>query len=121
MTTGPFTGMSRTVESSTKSWIKQVSKPIGSRIQAQVRETVAERIADCLHVQKEPLAEVPGAGAAGRRIDGTYFGDGTWDKKASLELGYDFIAIGDKVEHSARYPDFRRPDLILARLGLARL
>ncbi len=51
----------------------------------------------------------------------TYFGDGTWDQKASLELGYDFIAIGEKVEHSARYPDFRRPDLILARLGLAGL
>ena len=51
----------------------------------------------------------------------TYFGDGTWDKKASLELGYDFIAIEDKVEHSTRYSDFRRPDLIFARLGLARL
>ncbi len=48
----------------------------------------------------------------------TYFGDGSWDQKASLELGYDFFAIGEKVEHTARYPDFRRPDLILARLGL---
>ena len=48
----------------------------------------------------------------------TYFGDGIWDKKASLELGYDFIAIGDKVEHSARYPDFRRPEVILAKLGI---
>lgn len=48
----------------------------------------------------------------------TYFGDGIWDKKASLDLGYDFIAIGDKVEHAARYPDFRRPEVILAKLGM---
>ena len=48
----------------------------------------------------------------------TYFGDGIWDKKASLELGYDFIAIGEKVEHPARYPDFRRSEAILAKLGM---
>ena len=48
----------------------------------------------------------------------TYFGDGIWDKQASEELGYDFIAIGDKVQHHARYPDFRRPESILAHLRL---
>ncbi|MYE49600.1 MAG: serine hydrolase [Gammaproteobacteria bacterium] len=46
----------------------------------------------------------------------TYFGDGVWDKRASEELGYDFIAIGDKVQHPARYPDFRRGKAILSRL-----
>ena len=51
--------------------------------------------------------------APGRR---TYFGDGVWDKQASEELGYDFIAIGDKVQHPARYPDFRRGKAILSRL-----
>jgi len=50
---------------------------------------------------------------AGRR---TYFGDGVWDKRASEELGYDFIAIGDKVQHHARYPDFRQKQTILAHL-----
>ena len=48
----------------------------------------------------------------------TYFGDGIWDKRASAELGYDFIAIGDKVQHHARYPSFRRSGTILAQLGL---
>ena len=52
---------------------------------------------------------------AGRR---TYFGDGIWDKRASEELGYDFIAIGDKVRHNARYPDFRCSETILAHLQL---
>jgi len=36
----------------------------------------------------------------------TYFGDGAWDKKASTELNYSFIAIGNKVEHANRYNDF---------------
>ena len=62
--------------------------------------------------------------AATRALNGaragrtTYFGDGIWDKRASTELGYDFIAIGDKVQHHARYPSFRRSGTILAQLGL---
>ena len=43
--------------------------------------------------RREPRARRPKA--PGRR---TYFGDGVWDKQASEELGYDFIAIGDKVQ-----------------------
>ena len=60
--------------------------------------------------------------AENRALDGrdadrrTYFGDGVWDKRASEELGYDFIAIGDKVQHNARYPDFRCKRTILAHL-----
>lgn len=50
---------------------------------------------------------------AGRR---TYFGDGVWDKRASEKLGYDFIAIGDKVQHLARYPNFRHRQTMLSRL-----
>ena len=59
-----------------------------------------------------------------RALDGrkasrrTYFGDGIWDKRASEELGYDFIAIGDKVQHHARYPDFGEKAVILGTLGL---
>lgn len=54
-----------------------------------------------------------GGRQAGRR---TYFGDGVWDKRASDELGYEFIAIGDKVRHHARYPDFRDKRTILTHL-----
>ena len=35
-----------------------------------------------------------------------YFGDGVWDKKACAELEYDFIAIGDAVEHDQKFIDF---------------
>lgn len=51
-------------------------------------------------------------------VSRTYFGDGIWDKQASEELGYEFIAIGDKVQHHAEYPDFREKAVILRRLGL---
>ena len=48
----------------------------------------------------------------------TYFGDGPWDRHASTELGYEFVAIGRGVEHSVRYDDFRDMDAILVRLEL---
>lgn len=35
-----------------------------------------------------------------------YFGDAVWDKKACNELGYDFIAIGNKVEHHQCYENY---------------
>ena len=43
----------------------------------------------------------------------TYFGDGVWDKKACEELNYDFIAIGNKVDHAVRYNDFSEIDFDL--------
>ena len=49
----------------------------------------------------------------------TYFGDGAWDKRASAELGYRFIAVGRAVEHDARFDDFHDRDAVLACLGLA--
>ena len=48
----------------------------------------------------------------------TYFGDSRYDKEASLELGYDFIAIGENVDHHLRYPNFLDAESILDDLGL---
>jgi len=48
----------------------------------------------------------------------TYFGDGDWDKRASAELGYRFVAIGRKVEHDVRFDDFRDRGAVLRCLGL---
>lgn len=62
--------------------------------------------------------------AARRTLNGatagraTYFGDGVWDKRASEKLRYQFIAIGDSVEHPAQFPNFRDPEPILKILGL---
>jgi len=49
----------------------------------------------------------------------TYFGDGAWDRRASEELGYDFVAIGGAVPSRVAYVDLRETDAILAQLGVA--
>ena len=51
-------------------------------------------------------------------VRATYFGDGAWDRRASEELGYDFIAVGGGVPHPVAYADLRDTDAILSRLGL---
>ena len=48
----------------------------------------------------------------------TYFGDAAWDRSASRELGYEFIAIGSGVDHPTRFADFRAAEPILAELRL---
>jgi phosphoglycolate phosphatase-like HAD superfamily hydrolase len=48
----------------------------------------------------------------------TYFGDGPWDRQASAELGYDFVAVGRGVSHPVAFDDFRDSDAILERLHL---
>jgi len=48
----------------------------------------------------------------------TYFGDGHWDKHACDEAGFDFIAIGDQVEHEFRYSDYTDHAAILNTIGL---
>ena len=48
----------------------------------------------------------------------TYFGDSRYDKEASRELGYDFIAIGENVHHHLQYPSFLDAESILDDLGL---
>jgi phosphoglycolate phosphatase-like HAD superfamily hydrolase len=49
----------------------------------------------------------------------TYFGDGAWDRRASEELGYEFVAVGAGVPHRVAYADLSDADAILAQLGLA--
>ena len=48
----------------------------------------------------------------------TYFGDGAWDRRASAELGYDFVAVGRATEHAVRYDDLRATAAILAQLRI---
>jgi phosphoglycolate phosphatase-like HAD superfamily hydrolase len=48
----------------------------------------------------------------------TYFGDGPWDRRASAELGYDFIAVGRGVEHSLRFDDLADHEAIVTALRI---
>jgi hypothetical protein len=46
----------------------------------------------------------------------TYFGDGPWDRRASEELGYGFIAVGGAVARDVVFADLRDTEAILAKL-----
>ena len=46
----------------------------------------------------------------------TYFGDGHWDKEAAAELGYNFVAIGGRVDHHVAFPDLQDIEAILGQL-----
>ena len=48
----------------------------------------------------------------------TYFGDSRYDKEASVELGYDFVAIGENMDHHRQHPNFVDAASILDDLGL---
>jgi phosphoglycolate phosphatase-like HAD superfamily hydrolase len=48
----------------------------------------------------------------------TYFGDGIWDKKASKELGFNFVLVGNQVIHSRKIMDYSSPEKVLGLMGL---
>lgn len=48
-----------------------------------------------------------------------YFGDGEWDKMATSTLGYEFVAVGNNVQHHTRIPNFAHYDAIFGKLGLS--
>lgn len=48
----------------------------------------------------------------------TYFGDGVWDQRAAAELGFDFVAVGDGVDHHVVFSDLRDIESILRQLGV---
>ena len=56
---------------------------------------------------------------AGRNaVEKIYFGDGIWDKRACEELNYNFIAIGNNVDHETRFMNFLAADELISHLGL---
>ncbi|WP_175469435.1 HAD family hydrolase [Desulfoluna spongiiphila] len=48
----------------------------------------------------------------------TYFGDGPWDKTASRELDYQFILVGNSLQHSKQVDHFRDPRSVLSLIGI---
>lgn len=62
---------------------------------------IAEKLADTRHIKSR-----------------TYFGDGVWDKEASALLGYNFVLVGCRTEHSQQICDFRQADKALRFIGV---
>lgn len=51
-------------------------------------------------------------------ISKTYFGDASWDKKASQALNYRFFLVGNRIEHRNQIKDFKDMESILGMLNL---
>ena len=47
----------------------------------------------------------------------SYFGDGSWDRSACAELGFNFILVGCATQHHQQIDDFRDPELALGYIG----
>lgn len=50
----------------------------------------------------------------------SYFGDAIWDQKATQLLQFNFIQVGDKINHTQQISDFQPSDHIWAMLGLSK-
>jgi phosphoglycolate phosphatase-like HAD superfamily hydrolase len=51
-------------------------------------------------------------------ISKTYFGDASWDKKASEALNYRFFLVGNRIKHKNQIKDFKDMASILGMLNL---
>ncbi|MET0089936.1 MAG: HAD family hydrolase [Candidatus Thiodiazotropha sp.] len=49
----------------------------------------------------------------------TYFGDGPWDVLAAKALGYEFVLVGDRVDHTPSIADYQDLDRVLRLLELS--
>ncbi|MCW8329830.1 HAD family hydrolase [Photobacterium sp. SDRW27] len=47
-----------------------------------------------------------------------FFGDGEWNKHASQELGYDFVAVGNNVRHHNHIPNLGYFEAVFSQLAL---
>jgi hypothetical protein len=52
------------------------------------------------------------------RIPCTYFGDGEWDKKACVGLGFNFVLVGKRAYHHQNIMDFENSSQAMAYIGL---
>tara|TARA_B110000503_G_scaffold19237_1_gene28613 strand:- start:1729 stop:2352 length:624 start_codon:yes stop_codon:yes gene_type:complete len=48
----------------------------------------------------------------------TYFGDGSWDKKACDQLGFSFVLVGNKISHRKNIKDFLSFEKVLECIGI---
>jgi phosphoglycolate phosphatase-like HAD superfamily hydrolase len=51
-------------------------------------------------------------------VSRTYFGDGPWDLKASQDLGYNFVLVGNRIDYHQSISNFKEMDLALNYIGL---
>lgn len=48
----------------------------------------------------------------------TYFGDAAWDQRASSELGYNFVLVGNRIKHNKSVNDLKNINQVLSLIGM---
>jgi hypothetical protein len=48
----------------------------------------------------------------------TYFGDAAWDQGACKELGYNFVLVGNRIQHKQSVDDFTNITQALSLIGI---
>ncbi|MDI3325665.1 HAD hydrolase-like protein [Pontibacterium granulatum] len=71
------------------------------------------------HIARVEIMKLAEARAAEQPLlSRTYFGDAAWDKKASRALDYNFVLLGDRVEHHQAMSDYLDIETATRFIGL---
>lgn len=71
------------------------------------------------HIARVEIMKIAEARAVERPLlSRTYFGDAAWDKTASRALDYNFVLLGDRVEHHQSIPDYLDTQVATRYIGL---
>lgn len=71
------------------------------------------------HISRTAIMRIAAFRATGGKdCPCTYFGDAVWDKTASEKLGYNFVSVGNKLEHDNNITSYEPAGEILRRIGL---
>ncbi len=67
------------------------------------------------HISRVEIMKCAASKAIGQNVyPCTYFGDGSWDKKACAQLGFNFVLVGNKIKHHQHIASFQPFDQALA-------
>lgn len=71
------------------------------------------------HISRTEIMKCAASKATGGKVyPCTYFGDGSWDKNACEQLGFNFVLVGSKVKHNQHITSFKSSNEALAYVGL---
>ncbi|MFC1503720.1 HAD hydrolase-like protein [Pseudomonadota bacterium] len=71
------------------------------------------------HVQRTKIMQVSESRCKCKSfISKTYFGDGVWDKKACIDLAYNFVLVGERLEHSKQIDNFLIHPQVMSHIGI---
>ena len=71
------------------------------------------------HFSRTEIMKIAREKAIGNdQIPCTYFGDGEWDKRACDELDFNFVLVGNRINHNQKIMNFNESKQAMAYIGL---